>query len=295
METNDFVDVTVKDGICSVKDNGAFSPIKASVNGEVCSVYVLAPNGKPIATLKVINKDTGEEIPVNISTCTDAVVCPEGKTTQHHLEVLYSHANDGNVHLTGLEKAALETKAGAQQKAITAKNEAVAAASLLVTAAKNEAAIDATEKANAARGAAYRYTDDEAKRRVAHEENSGNPHKVTAAQVGLGNVPNKATNDLQPTYTKADILSDLTSGERLAVAFGKIAKAISSLISHIANKSNPHSVTASQAGAVPNTGGTMTGTLIMDGGHIVLKEGINYGTDLPDPGIKGRVFFKVVE
>ena len=46
--------------------------------------------------------------------------------------------------------------------------------------------------------------------------------------------------------------------------------------------------------ALPKSGGTMTGTLMMNGGHIVLKEGVNYGTSLPKPGIKGRVFFKVV-
>jgi hypothetical protein len=39
----------------------------------------------------------------------------------------------------------------------------------------------------------------------------------------------------------------------------------------------------------------MTGNLTFNGGHIILKEGVNYGTSLPTPGIKGRVFFKVVE
>lgn len=77
---------------------------------------------------------------------------------------------------------------------------------------------------------------------------SGNPHKVSKSDVGLGNVPNVKTNDQTPTYTEASTLSGLTSGEKLSVAFGKIAKAITSLISHLANKSNPHSVTKSQVG-----------------------------------------------
>lgn len=46
--------------------------------------------------------------------------------------------------------------------------------------------------------------------------------------------------------------------------------------------------------ALPKSGGTMTGSLTMDGGDIILKEGINYGEELPAPGIKGRIFFKVV-
>ena len=81
-----------------------------------------------------------------------------------------------------------------------------------------------------------------------HLANKSNPHDVTASQVGLGNVPNVATNDQTPTYTQATSLSTLTSGEKLSVSMGKIMKAITDLISHLANKSNPHDVTASQVG-----------------------------------------------
>jgi hypothetical protein len=68
-----------------------------------------------------------------------------------------------------------------------------------------------------------------------HTGNKSNPHGVTKSQVGLGNVPNVATNDQTPTYTVASSNANLTSGEKLSVAFGKIAKAISSLISHLAD------------------------------------------------------------
>lgn len=81
-----------------------------------------------------------------------------------------------------------------------------------------------------------------------HTGNKNNPHGVTAEQLGLGNVQNVSTNDQTPTYTAATSLSALTSGEKMSVAFGKIAKAISSLISHLANTSNPHSVTKEQVG-----------------------------------------------
>lgn len=56
---------------------------------------------------------------------------------------------------------------------------------------------------------------------------------ITPENIGLGNVPNVTTNNQTPTYTVASSLSELTSGEKISVAFGKIAKAISSLISHI--------------------------------------------------------------
>ena len=78
-------------------------------------------------------------------------------------------------------------------------------------------------------------------------------HTHTAAQAGLGNVPNVSTNNQTPTYTQASALTALSSGEKLSVAFGKIAKAVADLIAHITNKSNPHGVTAAQVGARPST------------------------------------------
>ena len=252
-------------------------------------------NGVPIAVLKVIDPDTGEGTLVYVRTCTEAVICPDGMTAQDHMAAFYGHISDDGIHLTVEQKAAMETKSGAQEKATTAKTEAVAAASLLVQAAKNEAASDATQKAEAARDAAYQNTAKTQAALDAHKQDSTNPHKVTAEQVGLGNVPNKSTNNLEPTYTAASILAKLSSGEKLSVAFGKIAKAITDLIAHIGNKSNPHGVTASQAGAVPKSGGTMTGSLTLDGGHLILKEGVNYGDTLPEPGVPGRIFFKKVD
>ena len=83
----------------------------------------------------------------------------------------------------------------------------------------------------------------------AHLDDKKNPHGVSAEQVGLGNVPNVATNDQTPTYTEATSDTNLTSGERLTVALGKIARAVRSLIGHLANKNNPHAVTATQVGA----------------------------------------------
>lgn len=68
-----------------------------------------------------------------------------------------------------------------------------------------------------------------------HTNNKSNPHGVTKSQVGLSNVPNVATNDQTPSYTAASSLTALSSGEKLSVAFGKLSKAVSSLISHLAD------------------------------------------------------------
>lgn len=83
----------------------------------------------------------------------------------------------------------------------------------------------------------------------AHALDTANPHGVTKAQVGLSQVPNVTTNNQTPTFSAASTLAEIKSGETMSTIMGKIKKAISSLISHIGNKSNPHSVTLSQVGA----------------------------------------------
>ena len=70
---------------------------------------------------------------------------------------------------------------------------------------------------------------------TAHTGNTSNPHSVTKTQVGLGNVPNVTTNDQTPSYTVSSSLTKLTSGEKLSVAFGKVSKAVTDLIAHIAD------------------------------------------------------------
>lgn len=78
-----------------------------------------------------------------------------------------------------------------------------------------------------------------------------NPHKLRACDIGLGNVPNVKTNDQTPTYNLPTSMAtqSLISGEALSTAFGKIARAILNLIGHLADKENPHGVSANQVGA----------------------------------------------
>lgn len=82
----------------------------------------------------------------------------------------------------------------------------------------------------------------------AHAASKANPHAVTKTQVGLGNVPNVATNDQTPTYSESAALAQLSSGEKLSAALGKLARAVRSLMEHLANTANPHGVTKSQVG-----------------------------------------------
>lgn len=86
-----------------------------------------------------------------------------------------------------------------------------------------------------------------------HTKDTNNPHKVTKAQIGLGNVPNVATNDQTPTFEDTTAFEAPKSGEKMSTMFAKCAYAIKNLISHIGNKNNPHAVTAKQIGAAPTT------------------------------------------
>ena len=82
-----------------------------------------------------------------------------------------------------------------------------------------------------------------------HTADKNNPHSVTKQQVGLGNVPNLAPSDQVPTFTEATTLANIASGEKASTLFGKIKLAISKLIEHLNNRSNPHNTTAAQVGA----------------------------------------------
>lgn len=66
----------------------------------------------------------------------------------------------------------------------------------------------------------------------AHEKNTDNPHNVTAAQIGLGNVDNTSDAD-KPVSSKQNIAISAVEDQ---------------IILHKDNKNNPHAVTAAQVG-----------------------------------------------
>lgn len=68
------------------------------------------------------------------------------------------------------------------------------------------------------------YRGDRGKAAYDHSQTTGNPHGTTAADVGLGNVPNVTTNDQEPTFTEASTRNNIASGEKLSVIMGKIQK-----------------------------------------------------------------------
>jgi len=101
-----------------------------------------------------------------------------------------------------------------------------------------------------------------------HTKDTGNPHGVTKSQVGLGNVPNVSTNDQTPTYSVASSITALSSGEKLSVAFGKISKAINSLISHLSDTVG-HITSAERTAwnAKVDSSGTVANADTLDGYH----------------------------
>jgi hypothetical protein len=73
----------------------------------------------------------------------------------------------------------------------------------------------------------------------AHIGNKSNPHKVTQAQIGLGNVQNLAPADMPVSTAQAAAIAD-------AKAAG--TKAQTDLNTHVNRKDNPHNVTRAQLG-----------------------------------------------
>lgn len=61
------------------------------------------------------------------------------------------------------------------------------------------------------------------------QQTSGNPHNVTKADVGLGNVPNVTTDNQTPTVSEASTRTNLAVGDTLAVIISKIKKFFSDL------------------------------------------------------------------
>mgnify|MGYP002624498310 CR=1 FL=1 len=76
-----------------------------------------------------------------------------------------------------------------------------------------------------------------------------NVHHETAMSIGLGNVPNVTTNNQTPTWTMANLLTPLHSGEKLTTLMGKIARAVLTVIDHVNARGNVHGVSAADIGA----------------------------------------------
>ena len=108
-------------------------------------------------------------------------------------------------------------------------------------------------------------------------------------------------NDLTPTFTQAEKLTNIVSGETLTVLFGKIMKAIADFIAHLSAK-NPHNLTVEDLGAtaVDHTHaasaimeGTLAGQVIANGsgqapGTSLLRNSKLAATE-SDPTVEGEI------
>lgn len=76
-----------------------------------------------------------------------------------------------------------------------------------------------------------------------HESNTNNPHNVTKAQIGLGNVDNTSDTNKPISNATQSALNSITSRIEAieSVDFSEIT-------AHISNKNNPHTVTKTQVG-----------------------------------------------
>ena len=118
-----------------------------------------------------------------------------------------------------------------------------------------------------------------------HTSDKKNPHKVTASQVGLGNVPNVTTNNQKPTVSLLDgkyngtctdgfVVEDSKNGDgvnlvpkegdTLQVIVKKLASLAKEMVTHLNNTSNPHNVSSAETGA-PSTKHTHSATQITSG------------------------------
>ena len=69
-----------------------------------------------------------------------------------------------------------------------------------------------------------------------------------------------------PEFTEAEELEALEPKKQAGTLWGRVAKAVSSLIAHLGNKNNPHKVTASQTGAMTK-GDILNSTVATEAGQ----------------------------
>lgn len=111
---------------------------------------------------------------------------------------------------------------------------------------------------------------------TSHIANKSNPHEVTKAQVGLGNVDNTS-----------DVAKPISTAQQVAIEDAKKAgtDAQADIDSHAANTSNPHSVTKAQVGLgnVDNTADAdKTVKHAATAGNANTVGGFTVGVDVPD-------------
>ena len=195
-------------------------------------------------TLENINK-IADEVRNNKEIMDALSTSISSKASQSELD---THTGNNTIHVTATDKSNIS-------KALTHAN-------------STHARTDATKTESSAINGNVKINGTETK--VYTHPAGTNPHGATKSDVGLSNVPNVGTNDQTPTFTASTTLTNLTSGEKLSLSLGKISKAISSFIQHLANHVKPDNKTIKAAA---------DGTLST---QYIKKIPIEIGTDLND-------------
>ncbi len=114
---------------------------------------------------------------------------------------------------------------------------------------------------NAYRGDRGKIAYDHSQARGTGTVTENNPHGLSKSDIGLGDVPNVSTDNQTPTFTEAENDENIESGNTLSVILGKIKRIISSVLAHIADRTNPHRVTQAQVGLSDVTNVATTNTI----------------------------------
>ena len=97
----------------------------------------------------------------------------------------------------------------------------------------------------------------------------------------MNNVPNVSTNDQTPIYNIPTEIAELSSKEKLSVAFGKIARAIKELISHLSNNTK-HITTSERTAWNSKVDGSHThGHIINSTAKILLTPSPSFSGNFP--------------
>lgn len=114
---------------------------------------------------------------------------------------------------------------------------------------------------------------------------------ITPESLGLGNVDNTPDSQKNVSFASEASVARKVEHELIVRLKGGDIEGTDKW-TYDGSTSKSINVTAAKLGALSTAGGAMEGDLTTHG--IILTEGIDYGTELPEPGTKGRLFFKVV-
>ncbi len=187
----------------------------------LANVQLYANNALESANNAKISEENAKASETVASEKADMATTAENNANAYAEQAKSSEAAAGNSATTAIEQAAV------------ADNSAKAALTSEANAKESEDNAKASaEKSFVQASMAESYTKGGTGTRDGEDTDNAKYYMEQTKAIAGANI---AINDQTPTYTVAEANANLKSGEKLSVAFGKIAKAISSLISHLAD------------------------------------------------------------